>query len=274
MKTVRFINGEEICALGQGTWDLGVNPLTRKRETEALLTGIDLGMTMIDTAEMYANEEFVGKVIHDIRQSVFLVSKVHPDNASFEGTVRACEKSLGKLNTEYLDLYLLHWKSRWPLDDTIRALDRLREDGKIRMWGVSNLDLPDMERIISMPEGNQCAANQVLYNLGERGIEYDLLPWSQQHDMPIIAYTPMGQRGMLKNDILQEIAERHNATPSQIALAWTIRENGVMAIPKASSVEHVIENHKSLEIQLTSEDERQLDMAFPPPTHRIPLAVW
>lgn len=274
MKTVRFINGEDVCALGQGTWNLGVNPLKRKQETEALLTGIDLGMTMIDTAEMYANEEFVGKAIHDIRQRVFLVTKVHPDNASFNGTVKACEQSLRRLNTDFIDLYLLHWRSSWPLEETVMALDLLRQSGKIRMWGVSNLDLPDLEKIMTMPEGNQCAANQVLYNLGERGIEYDLLTWSQQHNMPIIAYTPMGQRNMLKNSALMQEAERHNATPAQIALAWTIRKQGVMAIPKASTAGHVIENHKALEIHLTPEDEKILDNTFSPPTHRIPLAGW
>lgn len=273
MKTIRFINGEELCALGQGTWNLGVNPLRRKEEAAALLEGVDLGMTMIDTAEMYANEEFVGQIVKEIRDRVFLVSKVHPDNADYSSTIRACEKSLKKLQTDCIDLYLLHWKSRYPLEETVNAMIELQRSGKIRMWGVSNIDLPDMEFIDTLPGGNTCAANQVLYNLGERGIEYDLLPWSQKKGMPIIAYTPMGQ-GLMRNKAVCEIAEKHNATPTQILLAWTIRQEGIMAIPKASLITHVRENFAALNITLDIEDLRLLDKTFPPHTHRIPLAGW
>ncbi|MDE5876433.1 MAG: aldo/keto reductase [Muribaculaceae bacterium] len=274
MKVIKFSDGTELCSLGQGTWNMGRNPLKRKQETEALLTGIDLGMTMIDTAEMYANEEFIGKVIDGIRDKVFLVSKVLPENASVDGTVRACENSLRRLHTDRLDLYLLHWKGPHPFEDTIEAMTRLQCEGKILRWGVSNIDVPDIKEIMDMPNGVDCKANQVLYNLGERGVEFDLIPWSQSHNMPVIAYSPIAEGRLLKNPVIQRIAERHNATPAQIALAWTIRLEGVMAIPKASSSTHVIDNFKALDIVLSEEDLRALDTTFPPPTKRIPLAGW
>ena len=274
MKTIRFSDETEICALGQGTWNMGRNPLKRKQETEALLTGLDLGMTMIDTAEMYANEEFVGKVIEGRRNDVFLVSKVLPENASIEGTIRACERSLRKLNTDRLDLYLLHWKGHHPFEDTVEAMNRLVRDGKILRWGMSNIDVPDMEKIVEMPGGASCDANQVLYNLGERGVEYDLIPWSQEYYMPVIAYSPIAEGKLLKNPILGQMAEKHSVTPAQIALAWTIRLDGVMAIPKASSADHVKDNFKALDIVLDESDLRLIDSVFPAPTKRIPLAGW
>lgn len=274
MKTIKFSDDAELCSLGQGTWNLGRNPLKRKQETEALLTGIDLGMTMVDTAEMYANEEFIGKAIEGIRNRVFLVSKVLPENASVDGTIRACENSLRRLRTDRLDLYLLHWKGPHPFEDTIEAMTRLQRDGKIVRWGVSNIDVPDIEKIVAMPHGAACEANQVLYNLGERGVEFDLIPWSQNIQMPVIAYSPIAEGRLLGNPVLLKIAEKHDATPAQIALAWTIRLDGVMAIPKASSSAHVIDNFKALDITLDEDDFRALDATFPPPAKRIPLAGW
>lgn len=273
-KQVTFSNENCICAIGQGTWNMGRNPLKRKEETAALLTGIEMGMTMVDTAEMYDNEEFIGRAIGEVRDKVFLVSKVHPSNANYRGTIHACEESLRKMNTDYLDLYLLHWKSRHPLAETIEAMTELQRSGKIRMWGVSNIDMPDMESMQNMPYGYACDANQVLYNLQERGVEYDLIPWAQQYEMPIIAYSPIGEGKLKDNPVLKKVAEKHGATPVQVALSWIIRLPGVIAIPKAGTVEHVRENFGALSITLDTDDLKMLDAAFPPPTHKIPLAGW
>lgn len=274
MTHITFSNGDKVCTIGQGTWNMGRNPLCEKSEANALLTGIDLGMNMIDTAEMYGNEKFVGKVIKSCRDKVFLVSKVHPDNADYQGTIIACEESLRRLGTETLDLYLLHWKSRYPLSETVEAMCRLQRDGKIRLWGVSNLDVDDMELIDDIPNGCSCDANQVLYNLQERGVEYDLIPYAQQRDIPVIAYSPVGEGKLLRHPVLRTIAEKHNATPAQIALSWIIRNPGVMAIPKAGSAEHVKENFGSVSITLDAEDMELLDISFPAPQHKIPLAGW
>lgn len=274
MRQITFSNGVQVCTIGQGTWNMGCNPLKKKDESTALITGIELGMTMIDTAEMYGNEEFIGKTIKGLRDKVFLVSKVHPSNADRQGTIRACENSLRKLNTDYLDLYLLHWKSIYPFAETIDAMNELQRSGKINLWGVSNIDLPDMEQIETLQGGCACDANQVLYNLQERGVEYDLIPWAQQYEMPIIAYSPIGEGRLIKHPVLQRIAEKHNATTAQIALAWAIRLSGVIAIPKAATVNHVQDNFRSLSIQLDADDLKELDIAFPPPIHKIPLAGW
>ena len=274
MKQITFSDGRQICAIGQGTWNMGCDSLKRKEETQALLYGIEMGMTMIDTAEMYDNEEFIGKTIKGLRDKVFLVSKVHPENANRQGTIRACENSLLKLGTDCLDLYLLHWKSRYPIEETIEAMTELQRSGKIRLWGVSNIDLPDMEKIESSLEGCACDANQVLYNLQERGVEYDLIPWAQQIEMPIIAYSPLGKEVLKSHPALRQIADKHHASTVQIALAWTIRQSWVMAIPKAATTKHVEENFQSLTIKLDTEDLRLLDEAFIPPTHKIPLAGW
>lgn len=274
MKTITFSDDREICALGQGTWNMGRNPLKRKEETAALLAGVELGMTMIDTAELYANEEFIGKVIDGIRDKVFLVSKVHPSHADYKGTIEACEKSLRKLNTDYLDLYLLHWKGDYPFAETVEAMNELQLSGKICLWGVSNIDQPDMEEIGNLSGGCACDANQVLYNLQERGVEYDLLPWSEQYEMPVIAYSPMGEGQLTRHPTLQRIGEKHGVTAAQVALAWTIRYPGVMAIPKAATTRHVEENFQSLSVCLDTEDLKELDAAFPPPAHKIPLAGW
>ena len=274
MKQITFANGRQVCAIGQGTWNMGRYPIKRKEETEALLTGIDLGMTMIDTAEMYKNEEFIGRVIKGLRDKVFLVSKVHPENANYEGTIHACENSLLKLGTDYLDLYLLHWKSRYPIEETIGAMTDLQHSGKIGLWGVSNIDLPDLEKMETSLEGCACDANQVLYNLQERGVEYDLIPWTQQIEMPIIAYSLLGEGALKSHPALIQIAEKHHASPVHIALAWTIRQPWVMAIPKAATTRHVEENFQSLGISLDAGDLELLDKAFLPLTHKIPLAGW
>lgn len=273
-KTAIFPNERQVSALGQGTWKMGISPGKRSEEYKALRTGIDLGMEIIDTAEMYDNEEFVSEVIAGIRDKVFLISKVLPSNASRRGTKTACERSLRKLDTDYLDLYLLHWSGSYPFEDTVEAMLELQREGKIKEWGVSNMDVYQMEHFFAIRGGNTCAANQVAYNLTTRGIEYDLLPWCAQRNMPVIAYSPVGEGSLVQNKLLKEIAEKHNATPTQIALAWVMRNPGMIAIPKASTVKHVEENFRSLSIRLTEEDYWEIDRAYPPPNRKIPLAGW
>lgn len=271
---ITFSNGSRVCSLGQGTWNMGQSAARRTEEVQALRRGIDLGMNIIDTAEMYGNEEMVGEVLRDCRDEVFLVSKVLPNNASYEGTKLACERSLRRLRTECIDLYLLHWRGSHPFAETVRAMTELQQEGKIRMWGVSNMDVADMERFYAIPDGRSCAANQVLYNLNERGIEYDLVPWSANNNMPVMAYSPVGEGRLTNHKTLTAIALRHGATPVQIALAWVMRLPGVIAIPKAGSVNHVEENYRSLSIRLTEEDLKELDVAFPAPSQKVPLAGW
>ena len=268
---VTFRDGRQVCALGQGIWQMGRR---RDEEIRALRRGIGLGMTVIDTAEMYGNEELVGEAVRNCRGKVFLVSKVLPGNAGYEGIKQACERSLRRLGTDYIDLYLLHWKGRHPFSETVRAMAELQQEGKIVRWGMSNLDVDDMKRILALPRGEDCATNQVLYNLAERGVEYDLLPWSRERQMPVMAYTPLGEGRLRSHRVLTGIASHHNATPVQIALAWVLRLPGVMAMPKAGSVSHVEENHRSLDICLTDEDLREIDAAFPAPVRKIPLAGW
>lgn len=269
--SVIFSDKREICTLGQGTYQMGQR---RNEEIQALRRGIELGMTLIDTAEMYGTEELVGKAVSDCRDKVFLVSKVLPGNASYEGTKQACERSLRKLGTDRIDLYLLHWIGRYPFSETVRAMIELQQEGKIIHWGMSNLDVRNMEHILSLPHGEECAANQVLYNLKDRGVEYDLLPWSEAHRIPVMAYTPLGEGRLRNHPTLLEIARRHNATPTQIILAWVMRGSNVIAIPKASSIAHVEENARCLDISLTEKDLEEIDKAFPAPTRKIPLAGW
>lgn len=266
-----FRNGQQVCPLGQGTYQMGRR---RSEEIQALRRGISLGLTLIDTAEMYGTEDLVGEAVRHCRDEVFLVSKVLPSHASYEGTKRACEQSLRRLGTDYIDLYLLHWIGHHPFSETIRAFAELQQEGKIRQWGMSNLDVADMERILALPHGTDCATNQVLYNLQDRGIEYDLIPWSERHTMPLMAYTPLGEGRLRHHETLVKIAERHHATPTQIMLAWTMRTPGIIAIPKAGSVAHVEENARSLDLTLTAEDLREIDAAFPAPVQKIPLAGW
>ncbi|MCY1354563.1 putative oxidoreductase YtbE [compost metagenome] len=273
MNTVVFADGTRVPALGQGTWRMGENARERRREVAALREGIERGLTLIDTAEMYGEggaEEVVGEAIAGQRDRVFLVSKVYPHNASRKGVADACERSLRRLGTDCLDLYLLHWRGEYPLEETVEAFERLREAGRIRRWGVSNFDLDDM-RELDQPA---CASNQVQYSLEERGVEWDLLPWCQQQRMPLMAYCPVGQGGrLLRHPVLAELAARHDATPARIALAWLIHHPGVIAIPKAVDPLHIRDNAAALDLRLTADDLEQLDAAFPPPRRRQPLAV-
>jgi diketogulonate reductase-like aldo/keto reductase len=263
-------------ALGQGTWAMGDDPAHRREELAALRAGIELGMTLIDTAEMYGDgrsESLVGEAIGGQRDKVFLVSKVLPQNASRKGVARSCEASLARLKTDRLDLYLLHWSGSHPLAETVRGFEDLLAAGKIRAWGVSNLDLDEMRKLVALAGGKACATNQVLYNLSRRGIEFDLLPWSQEHRIPVMAYSPIEQGRILGRKALQEVAHRLGATPAQVALAWVLRQKDVIAIPKAANAAHVRENHKALALKLDKAALAALDTAFPPPKGAQPLEV-
>jgi diketogulonate reductase-like aldo/keto reductase len=267
-RTVMLPSGEKVPALGQGTWRMAEDARRRKDEIAALRAGLDLGMTLIDTAEMYANgaaETLTAEAIAGRRDQVFLVSKVLPENATRRGTIAACERSLRRLATGHIDLYLLHWRGSPPLSGTLEAFGELMRAGKIRAWGVSNFDQSDMEELWGLPGGKACATNQVLYNLSRRGIEHDLMPWCRKQHVPIMAYSPVEQGRLLRHRAVQAIAKRHEATPAQVALAWVMRQDGVIAIPKAGSVAHVKENFGSLDLRLSADDCAALDQAFPPP---------
>jgi diketogulonate reductase-like aldo/keto reductase len=275
--TTMLPSGESIPVLGQGTWHMAENSRRRADEIAALRLGIDLGMTLIDTAEMYADggaEELVGEAIDGRRHEVFLVSKVLPQNATRRGTVAACDRSLMRLGVDEIDLYLLHWRGMVPLEETLDAFDGLIGVGKIRHWGVSNFDVDDMEELLDLSSGSEAATDQVLYNLVRRGMEYDLLPWCQRRGLPIMAYSPIEQGQVLRHPALKVIAERHpGVTPAQVALAWVLRQDGVCAIPQSGKPEHVRENRGALDVRLTSRDLAGLDRAFPPPTRKQPLAM-
>jgi diketogulonate reductase-like aldo/keto reductase len=275
MHHVRLPDGTEVPALGQGTWHMGERGADRRAEADALRLGLDLGLNLIDTAEMYADggaEEVVRDAIAGRRDEVFLVSKVYPHNASRTRMARSCEASLRRMGVEAIDLYLLHWRGGVPLAETVEAFERLIEDGKIRRWGVSNLDVEDLEELgAALPD---CATDQVLYNLEARGPEYDLLPFCRDHGMPVMAYSPVGQGGrLLRNPALRSVAARHGTGPAAIALAFTLRSPGVIAIPKASDPAHLRENVAARDIILTEADLRELDAAFPPPRRKQPLAM-
>ena len=276
IRTTYLPSGEKVPVLGQGTWHMAENPRRRADEIAALRLGLDLGMTLIDTAEMYAGgaaEVLVGDAIAGRRDEVFLVSKVLPHHATANGTIAACEGSLRRLGTDYLDLYLLHWRGPLPLAQTLIGFATLIREGKIRYWGVSNFDVADMEELVALPGGNDVATNQVLYNLTRRGIEHDLLPWLRQRRIPIMAYSPIEQGRLLGHPALYEVARRHGATPAQIALAWVLRNDDVNAIPRAGTLEHVRDNAAALQIRLGDEDLTSLDRAFPPPTRSRPLEM-
>lgn len=278
MKTVLLPDGKRVPALGQGTWRMGEDNRARAREIAALRLGIELGMSLIDTAEMYGEggaEEVVGDAIQEQRSDVFIVTKVYPHNASHEKLPEACERSLKRLRIDAIDLYLLHWRERTPpLQETVDTFQKLRAAGKIKRWGVSNFDVDDMEELFSLKNGGDCAANQVLYNLEYREIEFDLLPWTRQTKIPLMAYSPVGHSGnLLRNPVLKKIAQSHDATPAQIALAWVLRQQNVIAIPKASNQEHVRDNALSLKIKLTTADLSELDREFPPPKSKTRLPV-
>lgn len=245
-------------------------------EVNALKLGLDLGMTLIDTAEMYASggaEEVVADAIAGRRDEVFLVSKVLPSNASRTGVPAACEASLRHLRTDRIDLYLLHWPGSVPLAETVEAFEALKKAGKIRHWGVSNFDTHEMEELVSLPAGDGVQTNQILYNLSQRGPEFDLAPWSRQRGIPLMAYSPVDQGVLARNASLEAIAARHDATPAQLALAWVMAQDGVIAIPKASKQEHIRQNVAALDIELTREDFTDIDRAFPPPRRKQGLQM-
>ena len=276
IRTTTLPSGETIPVLGQGTWKMGEDSRRRANEVSALKLGLDLGITLIDTAEMYASggaEEVVAEAIAGRRDETFLVSKVLPSNASRSGVQRACENSLKRLRTDRIDLYLLHWPGSVPLAETVAAFEALKEAGKIRHWGVSNFDTDEMEELVSLPEGGNVQTNQVLYNLVRRGLEFDLAPWSRQRGIPLMAYSPVEQGALARNTGLDAVAARHSATPAQIALAWVMHQEGVIAIPKASSQEHVRQNFAALDIELTPQDIADLDRVFPPPTRKRGLEM-
>ncbi|AWC21088.1 2,5-diketo-D-gluconic acid reductase B [Aminobacter sp. MSH1] len=274
--TATLPSGEAVPVLGQGTWMMGEDRGRAADEVAALRLGLDLGVTLIDTAEMYGNggaEKVVGEAIAGRRDEVFLVSKVLPSNASRNGVVRACEASLKRMRTDRIDLYLLHWRGGVPLAETIAVFEELRRSGKIRHWGVSNFDADDMEEMERLPAGKNAQANQVLYNLGRRGIEFDLAPWCRDHGVPIMAYSPVEQGALADDAGLQAIAARHDATAAQLALAWVMARPGVIAIPKATRLEHVRQNAAARDIRLTPQDLAELDTLFPPPARKRPLEM-
>ena len=275
MRRLRLADGTEVPVLGQGTWHLGERGADRQAEARALRLGLDLGMTLIDTAEMYAEggaEQVVGEAIAGRRDEVFLVSKVYPHNASRARMATACEASLRRLGVESIDLYLLHWRGSVPLAETVEAFERLREAGKIRRWGVSNLDVTDLRELGGALA--DCATDQVLYNLDARGVEFDLLPFCSERHMPVMAYSPLGQGGrLLRHPVLREVAERHGRLPAQIALAWVLRQPGVVAIPKSADPAHLRHNAGAAEIALDEADLRALDRVFPPPQRKQALEM-
>jgi diketogulonate reductase-like aldo/keto reductase len=262
--------------LGQGTWHMAEDAHLRDVEVEALRLGLDLGLTLIDTAEMYADgasEKLVGDAIAGRRDEVFLVSKVVPSNATRRGTIAACERSLARLGTDRLDLYLLHWRGSVPLEETLEAFTALVQRGSIRSWGVSNFGVSDMQALESLAEAGSVATNQVLYNPSRRGIEYDLLPWCQSRRIPVMAYSPIEQGRILRHPEVSRVAARHQASPAQVVLAWVLRQDGVIAIPKSGDPAHVRDNRAALDLTLTKEDLAALDRAFPPPAEPQPLEM-
>ena len=277
------INNQVLPALGIGTWEMGDDPKLHDEEIAAIRAGLDAGLSVIDTAEMYGNgrsEELVGEAIKPYqRAKIFLISKVLPQNASRSKMWQSLQNSLQRLQTDYLDLYLYHWRGMVPLSETVSELQALQNEGLIRSWGVSNFDIDDMEELWQLPEGQNCVVNEDLYNLETRGIEYSLLPWQREHHIPLIAYSPLG-RGpkmgstMMKNEAVLQVAEEHEASAYQILLAWVMQQPDVLAIPKSSSSKHLLSNLKALDIELTPEDLQILEKAYPKPEHKEPLAIY
>ncbi|WP_294605537.1 aldo/keto reductase [uncultured Lactobacillus sp.] len=282
MRKVR-INNQLLPALGIGTWEMGDDPKIRDEEIAAIRAGLDAGLSVIDTAEMYGNgrsEELVGEAIKPYpRAKIFLISKVLPQNASAKKMRQSLQNSLQRLQTDYLDLYLYHWRGMVPLSETVSELQALQNEGLIRSWGVSNFDIDDMEELWQLPEGQNCVANEDLYNLETRGIEYSLLPWQREYHVPLIAYSPLG-RGpkmgstMMKNEAVLKVAEKYETSAYQILLAWVMHQPDVLAIPKSSSSKHLLSNLKALDIELTPEDLQILEQAYPKPEHKEPLAIY
>lgn len=280
-RVITLNDATTVPALGQGTWYMGEKEHKRKDEINALKLGIELGMTLIDTAEMYGDggaERVVGEAIKNHRDEVFLVSKVYPHHSGLNKISTACKNSLKRLGTDYLDLYLLHWRGRVPLAEVVEGMEKLKKEGKIRRWGVSNFDTDDMKELINVPSGSNCVTNQVLYHLGSRGIEFDLLPWQREQKMPVMAYSPIAQGGTLRRQLLTDstvldIAKKYEVSPIQIILSWCIRSNDLIAIPKAVKIEHVIENASAARIYFDQDDLDRLDQVFPKPSRKVPLDV-
>ncbi|OYX74714.1 MAG: aldo/keto reductase [Rhizobiales bacterium 32-66-11] len=274
-RTVKLPGGETVPAIGQGTWFMGEQAARRAQEIESLRLGVDLGATLIDTAEMYGDgrtEDMLGEALQGYRDKVFLVSKVYPHNASKRGAVEACERSLKRMRTDRIDLYLLHWRGSHPFEDTVAAFEALQAAGKIRHWGVSNLDTDDMEELLERG-GGACAVDQVLYNPTRRGPEYDLFPFLAEHKIPIMAYSPIEQARLPRSGALGAVARKHGVDPYQIALAWVIRRPDVIAIPKAGTPDHVRANIASAAIVLDAEDLAAIDVEFRPPTRKRGLEM-
>lgn len=281
-RQVRLPDGTEVPALGQGTWFLGEQKARFEQEKEALIAGVDAGMTLIDTAEMYGSgkaESLIGSTIAGMdRSRLFLVSKVYPHNAGRKQIFKSCLASLERMGTDYLDLYLLHWRGGIPLEETVACMEQLKKEGKIRRWGVSNFDISDMEELWSVPGGKNCAVNQVLYHAASRGIEYDLLPWMREHHVPLMAYCPLAQggdlrRGLYGNKVLNQIAADHGASVSQVLLAFVLRDGSTIAIPRSSQKTHTLDNAGADEVVLTAEELAMIDKEFPAPTRKVYLDI-
>ena len=273
---VTLPSGESIPSMGLGTWHMGERIGNPKTEVDALVRGLDLGAALIDTAEMYARggaERVVGSAIKGRRDEVFIVSKILPHNASFDGTIRACENSLQRMEIESIDLYLLHWPGNHPLEYTVSAFEQLKTDGKIRHWGVSNFDTSDMQELYGIPEGKNCQINQVLYNLSRRGIEWDLLPWCRSMGLPIMAYSPIEQGRLLENKKLKALASEIGVSAAQLSIAWSIRKSDTITIPKASNLEHVSQNIDAWTMKLESATLDELDKLFEPPVRKKGLDI-
>jgi len=274
--SVTLPSGESVSAFGQGTWHMGEDRRRAADEEAALKLGIELGVNLIDTAEMYGNgvaEEIVARAAAGLRDKLFIVSKVLPYNASQQGVIEACERSLKRLKTDRIDLYLLHWRGSVPLAETLAGFARLQRDGKIRHHGVSNFNTEDMREWVALTGGETVAANQILYNLGRRGPQWELIPWCRERKIAIMAYTPLEQGRILGNRALQEVAARHGASAAQVALAWLLRQDGMIVIPKATKLEHVRDNRRALDLALDADDLAALDRAFPPPKGKTALGM-
>lgn len=276
MKRIRLPCGESVPALGQGTWNIGDDPQVRQQEIATLRRGIDLGLTLVDTAEMYGDgrsERLVGEAIAGRRGEVFLVSKVYPHNASLRAMHRSCEASLRRLRVDAIDLYLLHWPGAVPLAETVQAFEALQQAGRIRHWGVSNFDGATMQQLWRTPGGSAAQVNQVLYNLGERGIEWDLRPWLRERGVPVMAYSPFDQGRLLRKRGLAAFAKKHGMAPAQVAVAWLLAQDGVIAIPKTGSPQRLEENASAADRALPAEELQELDALFAPPAGPSPLAM-
>ncbi|MCW2618883.1 MAG: oxidoreductase [Modestobacter sp.] len=274
IRTVPLPNGTTMPALGMGTWYLGEQPARHDTELAALRTGIEIGLTLIDTAEMYgegAAEELVGQAVADRRDDIYLVSKVLPHHATRQGTVHACQASLRRLGTDHLDMYLLHWQGRVPLAETVQGFEELVQAGLIGCWGVSNFDAPDLDRLVSVPGGDQVQTDQVLYNLGRRGPEYDLIPRCRQAGMPLMAYSPVDHGRLLEHSAVRDMATVKGVTPAQLAIAWVLRIPDVSVVAKASTRAHVRENRAAMEISFSQAELEQLEAMFPAPSSKEPL---